>query len=212
MILLRSRKRGALVCMLGVLLPVIAGIRWGGDDAPSGPAAYVYDGLQQNLTLAGLAGRADAVVVGDVTQIVRRLVTDRAAITEGLPDEARDNPAYGSLEHSDATVQVVEYLKGDGPQAVRVPFETKIGSENGAKPPIEPSGAALGNQRRYVLFITKGTARLWSGRWLMMGENGILSEVAPGSFQQPGTGKSYTLEEIREAVEQSKNNNTAPAG
>jgi len=101
-------------------------------------------------------------------------------------------------------VQVVEYLKGDGPQAVRVPFGTKIGSENGSNPPIEPSGAALSNQRRYVLFITKGTAQLWSGRWLMMGENGILAESAPGSFQQSGTGKSYALEAIREAVEHGK--------
>lgn len=199
-------NRARVIVILGIALALLAAAIGGfriRDNPGSGPSGYVYDGLQENLTLVELAKRADAVVVGDVTQISQRRVTDRAAITEGLPDSVRDSFAYGYIEHTDAVVRVVEYLKGDGPQAIRVPFGTKIASEGGATPPVEPSGAALEKSRSYILFITKGIPRLWVGRWLLMGDNGVLAGDGSDTFRQVGSGVVYSLDDVRQAVEES---------
>jgi len=149
----------ALVATAGV----VAVARWTTWSARGGAAIGVY-GLEAPLSLAELSQRADLVVIGTVASDVVRPFT----ANPDVPISDRDPKIYAKGAYHDVRLNVIEYLKGRGPQQLSI----RSFASSGSLGLIASEAPTLIPGQQYALFLQRGES-VWSGGYLVLGSRGV---------------------------------------
>lgn len=121
-------------------------------------------GLEAPLTIGQMTRRADLVVVGTVTaDKIERLTS-----VPGVPPEERDALFFAFGSYHDATLEVTEYLKGNGPLRISV---RRLASTRELCVSVSPGPPELAVGTRYVLFLERGRG-VWTGGYIVFGRRG----------------------------------------
>lgn len=200
-----SIRRGLTWALaLGLLAAVLSPLAWRAlSPVKSQPADGQHtfmsiDGLQLPFEVKRYAKLADLVIVGTPVSDEVHSFTENASI----PEWAKSDEMYATAGYHDVTIQVAEYVKGKGPEAISI---------RRLAPPPDVSLASAAPvptlDQQQVMFLQEGTG-LWTGGYLILGEQSLADLV--NDIVKFKSGKEQRLDEFRKDVKSADEDKQSP--